>query len=297
MRSRLFNLIFRAYCIGALLVVYPLTFLPSRGLTERAFRAWAGGVRFLMRHVMGIRVSVKGLDGLPKDRPYILAGKHQSECDGILLLATIPNLAFIAMKELTRIPLAGRILKKLDMVLIDTDGGRGERDRLVNGAERAFQQGRPILIYPEGTLMAVGHAGRYRAGVYHLARGLDLPVYPVATNIGLRWDRRNAVKTPGDAVVEILPPLRPGGNKAAFMQQLERRLETRSNELAKRQAGRDGIEVNRPLRVPSAAPATPMDISEASVTVLPESPADRSEPSVPLPRAARRCEPPVQARA
>lgn len=232
MRSALFNALFYAYSFAFLLGVLPLTLLPSRRPLARALRFWARGVLVLMHGVMGIRVTVDGLDRLPRDGGYILAGKHQSECDGIVLLAKVPDLACIAMKELAGLPLAGPILRKLEMVLIDTEGGRSSRDALIDGSRAAAMAGRPIVIYPEGTLMAVGEAGPYRAGVYHLACALDLPVFPVATNVGLRWDRRQFRKTPGRATVEILPPLLANADKSGFMQELQDILETRSNRLA-----------------------------------------------------------------
>jgi len=96
---------------------------------------------------------------------------------------------------------------------------------LAQGGRNAAASCRPILIYPEGTLMKVGERGRYRAGVYHLAAGLGLPVVPVATDVGRCWDRRQTTKRPGVATVTFLPAMQAGDDKRAFMAALEETIE------------------------------------------------------------------------
>jgi len=142
------------------------------------------------------------------------------------------------MKEVAKYPLVGPVLKKLEMVLIDTDGGARERGTLLEGGRRAAAEDRAILIYPEGTLMKVGERGRYRAGIYHLAADLDLPVIPVATDIGRCWDRRQTIKRSGTGSVSFLPALRAGADKRDFMATLEGTIEAESARLAKIADGR-----------------------------------------------------------
>lgn len=232
LRSRLFNAAFLAYTLLFVAAAYPLLLAPRRRPLARALKRWARGVLWLMRRIAGIRVEVEGLAHLPKHGPYILASKHQSEADGIIMLSLLDDLAFVAMKEVGKYPLVGPLLRKLDMVLVDTDGGLRERATLAAGGRRAAEQGRPILIYPEGTLMKVGARGRYRAGVWHLAAELDLPVVPVATDIGRCWDRREKTKRPGTGTVAFLPALAAGADKAAFMAALEATIEAGSARLA-----------------------------------------------------------------
>ncbi len=255
MRSTVFNLVFKSYCLATLVVALPLTLLPRRAAAAWILRTWARGVRVLMRAIAGIRVEVRGREHIPADRPVVFAGKHQSEADGIVMLAVLPGLAVVAMRELARIPFAGRLLRKLEMILVDTNGGAGQRATLVDGARTVHGQGRSILIYPEGTLMAVGTRERYRAGVYHVARDIGMAVVPVATNMGLCWDRRKARKRPGTVVVEFLPPLEPGPDKAAFMTRLEAVVETRSDDLAAEGRTTNGRRTDTNPARPATVPA------------------------------------------
>ena len=231
MRSTLFNLCFYAYSFIWVLTALPLTVLPSRDPLSRFARLWARGTVFLMRHVARIRVEVRGREHLPEDGPRVIAGKHQSECDGIIVMSLVPDIAFVAMKELEKLPLVSPILRKLEMVMVETCGGDTQRRTLIEGGRRASGAGRSILIYPEGHLMAVGKRERYRTGVHQLAADLDLPVIPVATNVGLRWDRRTWRKKPGPAIVKFLPPIAPSPDRAAFMARLEETIEAETERL------------------------------------------------------------------
>jgi 1-acyl-sn-glycerol-3-phosphate acyltransferase len=232
LRSRLFNAIFLGYTFLFVLAAYPLLLAPTRRPIARAMKTYANGVLWLMRRIAGIRVEVRGREHLPARGAYILASKHQSEADGLIQMALVDDVAFVAMKEVGKYPLVGPVLRKLEMVLIDTDGGPREVATLAQGGQSAAAAGRPILIYPEGTLMKVGERGKYRAGVYHLAAGLGLPVIPVATDVGRCWDRRQKTKRPGVATVTFLPALRAGDDKRAFMAALEQTIEAACARLA-----------------------------------------------------------------
>jgi 1-acyl-sn-glycerol-3-phosphate acyltransferase len=231
MRSFMFNVLFRTYTIGFAVLMLPLALVPGRAHLAWGLRQWARGVLALMRAIVGIRVEVRGRRHVPGGRPVVFAGKHQSECDGIILMSLVPDLAVVAMQELGQMPVIGHLLRRLEMIMVDTDGGGRQQKTLSRGARKVHAQGRSIAIYPEATLMRVGMKERYRTGVYHVARDLGVPVVPVATNIGLCWDRREPQKSPGAAVVEFLPPLAAGPDKAAFMAELERVIEAQTDAL------------------------------------------------------------------
>ena len=115
--------------------------------------------------------------------------------------------------------------------MIDSYGGSGARKALNRSAAAAHAEGRSILIYPEGHLTAVGVYYEYRSGVYHMARDLDLPVVPAASNLGLFWPKEAWRKTPGTAVLEFLEPIIAGGDEDAFMASLRTAVEHRTAEL------------------------------------------------------------------
>ena len=152
------------------------------------------------------------------------------------------------MKELFRYPLIGAILYRLQMIRVDACGGGRERANLAQFAQRAFQAGRHIAIYPEGNLMDPGERERYRSGIYYLYRDLGLPVTPVATSLGLLWNRRNWRKKAGRCAVEFLPPIETGLDKEIFMRRLEETIETASDRLIAEFSGRPYVPSRLVLR-------------------------------------------------
>ena len=104
------------------------------------------------------------------------------------------------------------------------------RKLLADGRAR-LADNRQLLIFPEGHRMAPGAPPDYKPGVAALYKALDLPCTPMATNSGRHWPAHGFLRHPGTIVVEFLEPIAPGLKRPAFMQELERRVETASNAL------------------------------------------------------------------
>jgi 1-acyl-sn-glycerol-3-phosphate acyltransferase len=122
------------------------------------------------------------------------------------------------------------------------------RDCRVNGAGARDLSRR---CFPEGNLAKPGERFRYRTGVFYVYRDFDLPVAPVATNLGLFWPHADFKKNPGRATVEFLDPIPPGLGRGELLTCLETTIETRTQELIAAATG-------EPVR-PSVLVPTPDD--------------------------------------
>ncbi len=90
-------------------------------------------------------------------------------------------------------------------------------------------------------------------------RDFDLPVVPVATNLGLFWPQQDFVKNAGRAAVEFLDPIPTGLSRGAFLTRLEDAIETRSQELICAARGEDfrpSVKVLAPDEIARAAAAS-----------------------------------------
>ncbi len=265
-RSIAFNAYFYVGTLLVAVVGVVLVPIPTPVLLRGLLFHWARAVVWGMRWIGGMKIEFRGLEHLPASGPALLANKHHSESDGILLAARIRGIAFVAMQELFRYPLIGAILYRLQMIRVDTCGGGRERENLAQFARRAYDSARHIAIYPEGNLMAPGERERYRSGIYYLYRDLGLPVTPVATSVGLVWNRRDWRKKAGRAAVEFLPAIEAGLDKESFMRRLEDTIESasdrliaefarrpyRPSQLVLRSQGQTGI--GAPINAPRGAP-------------------------------------------
>ncbi len=99
--------------------------------------------------------------------------------------------------------------------------------------------GRQVFIYPEGTRRPPGAPPNYKQGVAALYVETGAPCLPVALNTGLFWRRRGLLRRPGVAVIEYLPPIGPGLDRAAFSARLQAAIETACARLNAEAIARD----------------------------------------------------------
>ena len=90
------------------------------------------------------------------------------------------------------------------------DRKRAMQRLIEQGAER-FRQGFSIMVYPEGTRIAVGRRGVYKLGGAVIAVSTGARVLPVAHNAGLVWPRNSFLKHPGKVTVVVGPPIDSAG--------------------------------------------------------------------------------------
>lgn len=230
-RSTLFNIFF--YVTTALYAVVGVLFslVPGRALLMGSLRRYTKLIRWGLRVIAGVSVEVRGHENVPMEGPVIIAAKHQSYGDGIIMFHQFDDLSFVTGDHLEKFWLIKVILAKMNAVVVETCGGADARARMAETSKVVREQGRRILIYPEGHLSQVGTHHPYKKGVWHLQEDFGCPVVPVATNLGQRWNQTEARKYPGEAVVEFLPPIPAGLGKEAFMERLQSTIESRSIEL------------------------------------------------------------------
>ena len=236
MRHVAFNLAFYTMTVAMAAVTVPVTLLAGEGAVRGMFSGWARATVWLVRHVLGARIEIRGLEHIA-ERPALLVSKHQSALDVALMGVIFPDYGAIAMRELDDYPLVGEIVRKLGHIKVTVEGERkNQLPEVLAGARRVHAEGRPILIYPEGTLMLPGRKARYRGGVWHIYDDLNVPATPVALSLGLAWPRREWRKHATPVAMEFLEPIPPGLPKKEFMALLEERIETASNALVREQA-------------------------------------------------------------
>jgi len=230
LRSLTFNVAFIVWtalmCVGLLWML-----LLPRDRMMAVVRWYLGSIAWMERTILGLRFEVRGRENLPRSGSYILAAKHQSAWETMKLHLIVHDPAIVLKRELTWIPTWGWYAKKSRMIAVD----RGARGRaltsLIENSKPVRDEGRPIVIFPQGTRVAPGAYRNYRIGVGVLYEQLGIPIVPMALNAGLYWPRRSFIKRPGTIVVEILPPIPAGLQRHEAMIELENRLEAATDRL------------------------------------------------------------------
>jgi 1-acyl-sn-glycerol-3-phosphate acyltransferase len=216
------------------MAVMAIAFLPmalvSLDWTYRAMHSYCRWVRWTAGWMVGLRSEVRGT--VPDDE-VLVAAKHQSFLDIMIIFHALPRAKFIMKKEILWTPVIGQYTKRMQMIAVD----RGKRGKAIQKMMDDVHAGRiepgQIVIYSQGTRVAPGVSAPYKVGTAVLYGQLGQPCIPVATNAGYFWPRRGLYRRPGLAVVEFLDPIEPGLSKDAFMADLEQKVETTSNALLK----------------------------------------------------------------
>ncbi|WP_037498620.1 lysophospholipid acyltransferase family protein [Sphingomonas jaspsi] len=204
LRSLVFTLLFYP---GTL--VYVLASFVAAAFGTKALRTtvhgWAYFHYWLVRKVLGIRFEWDG--DLPPG-PYLIAVKHQAMVEAVDTLRFARTPVVVMKRELSHMPLFGWVTRKYGVIGVDRDAGaKALREMMVKGKEAAAD-GRPVIIFPEGTRVPFGEAPELRPGFAGLYRVLGLPVIPVAHDSGKIWPR-GFIKHSGVIrfkVGEIIPP-------------------------------------------------------------------------------------------
>lgn len=227
-RSLLFNI-----SIYVMMLVYSVLFfipaLLNRDWAYKACHAWCIYVRWALRWMVGLETEIRGT---PPTDPVVVAGKHQSFLDIILIFSAVPRGKFIMKRELMYAPMIGQYGLRLGCIPVN----RGKRGAAIEKMKRDVEKGRAepgqLIIYPQGTRVAPGDKRPYKVGTHILYEQLEQACVPVAANVGHFWPKRGVLRKPGVAVVEFLEPIPAGLPVKEFMQVLEERIETRSDALS-----------------------------------------------------------------
>jgi 1-acyl-sn-glycerol-3-phosphate acyltransferase len=231
LRSLSFNIAFYGWTAAILIFGLPTLMLPypaSYGLG----RLWVRVSLWLLHALVGLDHRAIGLQHRDRQRQAIYAVKHQSAWDTLVFALYLNLPAYVLKRELLYLPLFGLYLLRAGMIPVDRAGRASALKRMLASAKQRRQQGRDLLIFPEGTRVVPGQHRPYHPGVAALYGHLDLPVVPVALNSGLFWGRRAFNKKPGRITLEFLPAIEPGLPRKAFMSELEQRLESACRRLA-----------------------------------------------------------------
>ena len=185
---------------------------------------------FLLSAVVRLDYVERGRENIPAG-PCLILCNHQSLWETLALSTIFPDASFVAKVELTRLPVVGWFLKNYPMIMLDRSAGGRAIQQLVEEGKRAIEEGRKVLIFPQGTRRDVDDPIKFKRGVAALYSALDVPTLPIAVNSGVFWGPGQLMKHDGTIVVSYLAPIVPGLPPDVFKERAERAISTEANGL------------------------------------------------------------------
>lgn len=206
LRSTLFALAFYGWTAVMVLLSFPMSLFGTKAVRACA-HGWLRGNRFLAVGLLGIRARIEGRQ---PDGSVLVAVKHQSMFETFEIMLLLKEPAVVLKRELIDIPLWGWVVRRYGAIPVDRAGGAAALRTMMRAAEAAIAEGRPIVIFPEGTRVPPGERPPLQPGFAGLYRALKLPVVPVALNSGRLWPRHRFIKRPGIVTMRFGEPIPPG---------------------------------------------------------------------------------------
>jgi 1-acyl-sn-glycerol-3-phosphate acyltransferase len=169
--------------------------------------AWSRYHRRCVTSLLGIRIAIEG--ELPH-RDVLIAIKHESFFEAIDAPNLVGNPAIFAKAELLRIPFWGWAATTYGLIPVEREQGARALRRMLAAAKARLAEGRPLVIFPEGTRVPHGEQPDLRSGFAGLYKLLGLPVVPAAIDSGpcyhRVWKLRGTVTIKvGEAIPAGLP--------------------------------------------------------------------------------------------
>lgn len=119
-----------------------------------------------------------GLEHVPPTGPLIVTPNHVSYYDPILVhLAVRRRFYYMAWDKIFEIPVFNSVIRQFGAFPVKLEGHDLSALRRANEVLKA---GQLLVIFPEGGRSLTGALDPFRAGAFHLAIRLNVPVLPVA---------------------------------------------------------------------------------------------------------------------
>jgi 1-acyl-sn-glycerol-3-phosphate acyltransferase len=189
------------------------------GVIDKIANVWGLTNLVALKYICGLNYRLIGLENIP-DSASIFVCKHQSSWETIALRAIFPKQqTWVVKQELVNIPVLGSALKMLQAIPIDRSSGIKALKQLIKRGTQSLNNGRNVMIFPEGTRVPPGSKGSYNVGAALLAEQTNSEIIPIAHNAGIFWGRRRLTKKPGTIDIIIGKSITTNGRKAQEVNQ------------------------------------------------------------------------------
>jgi 1-acyl-sn-glycerol-3-phosphate acyltransferase len=185
LRSIIWYIVFFSTIIVSIPAMIRSKMLTKKGLEEKrdklvykVTKTWAS----TLLKVAGVKVTVHGLENIPKNTNVLYIGNHQGNFDIPIYMSQIPGLkGFVSKIEVKKIPGVRTWMEYMYCVFMDRSNIRKSGEAIIEGI-KILKKGHSIVIFPEGTRSKGDKMGEFKAGSFKLATKSKVPIVPVTMN-------------------------------------------------------------------------------------------------------------------
>lgn len=196
-----------AFCLP---VFWFLNIIGRKGLRQKLAYKYAHWWGKVVLAATGSKVTVRGGDNIPPG-PVVFMANHLSVFDTMLLLGFLDKpLAFVAKKELARVPVINSLMRHVGCLYLDRQDIR-QAVEIINRAAEQVRNGLSMVIFPEGTRSLTGEMAEFKSGSMKLAIKANVPIVPVTIQGTRNIYEGNGYRIgPSQISLLVMSPIMPG---------------------------------------------------------------------------------------
>lgn len=141
----------------------------TRWLIHKSF----GAFLYLMKTLGIMRMEVEGGDKLQSGRGTLVLANHPTLIDVVALVSLMPDAGCLVKQALWTNPFLGGVVRAAGYI------SNSDSDRLIDECADDLRQGKPLLVFPEGTRSCPGLPLRFQRGASYIALRSQVRVIPV----------------------------------------------------------------------------------------------------------------------
>ena len=159
--------------------------------------------------LIGLKLNIKGEYHVWENRPAVFVFNHQSKADIIIIAKLLRrDIAGVGKKEIKHYPLIGQILEFAGVVFIDRQDSASAIEAMLPLVDAMRDDGKSVVIAPEGTRTISPRLGRFKKGAFHLAMQAGVPVVPIVIHNAIDVAPKGEFIFRSATVdIEVLPPI------------------------------------------------------------------------------------------
>ena len=133
--------------------------------------------------MVGINLTVSGLEKIDKNKSYVVVGNHPSTLDIFTHIYGLPiSIRFLTKSELFRIPIFSRVLKILGLPRIDRESTSLDLNKINDSIQSVIDDGNSIMVFPEGKRSNQKKLLPFKKGAAHIAKDFNLAILPIVSH-------------------------------------------------------------------------------------------------------------------
>ena len=114
-----------------------------------SFASWVGRMGC---SIIGVDLTVKGVENVPMDGSVVFVGNHQSMFDAPVMLAAIPRpSSFIVKEELKKVPVFAGWVEAMNCYFLPRGESRKSLEVIIAASKLLKKYDHGMIIFPEGT--------------------------------------------------------------------------------------------------------------------------------------------------